>query len=304
MTDEAAQPKKPRVTEHPDSYYEDIGGLRLFVQKVPELGELWRAQIDGVACDSPDLHAAIDLVLRQTLERIHHENTVLLARLARLEAVASKKDGGGEDARQRMVRLATTDYESPGARRISAFLCEKGCRYSAKAYDKCPEHGTPPVTRIEKTEYHIPLTTKFPAGLPADWETPGMKYYRLHKESTLPALRCPEKDLVNKWAPFLKGVKPDRHVPLAFACELEATIFNELGTELSSVKLARFMVEHKEWFLPMLRAGGHIDDVLKLEAAEPDEITEETAAESCGVGFWLKYCFPTIRWRLGVKDQD
>lgn len=293
-----AEDREP-VEEHPDNYSEFIGGQKMLVDKLPAKDgkpERWRVIIAEVIVVAEDLAEAQLEAYRQTIERLDAE--LHPAREKNREALERTVD-----AHELRVAVDAAVQKKPPE--ITGYICPRGCRYGAKMYFKCPEHGTTPVYRVERQEIVTPIMAGLPEGLPEGWETPVMKFYRQYVSPALPKSHNDGETVRQKWDKLTIGVgSPTRAAMIAVALELEAQLFNELSNRglFATVGFARFMLDEREWYLEPLR--GRLDDaeVIRLESMTHEDITEENA--DTVVGFWLKLSFPAIRARLGPLDDE
>lgn len=287
------------VTEHPDDYYESIGGQRMLVEKIPAEGDRpprWRVTIAEVMVIADDLAEAQHEAFYQTIERLDAE----------LHPARERNREALEMAVHPAILQAAVDVAiQKKPPQLTAYLCPRGCRYGAKMYFKCPEHGTSPVYRVELQEIVTPVLENLPDGLPDGWETPVMKFYRRRVSQALPKSPHDGVGLRQKWSALMLGVAhPTRAAVIAVALELEAQLFTELSSRglFATVEFGRFMLDEREWYLEPLRGRLDGDEILRIEAMSHDDITEENANRE--VGLWLKLAFPAIRARLGPLGDE
>src|SRR5271154_1143875 len=93
----------------------------------------------------------------------------------------------------------------PRTKKLVGFVCPERHRYDATSYMKCPQHGAPPIAKIETAEVSTLVSYVLPASVPRDWDSPLLRFHRKKFGDALPVMDATSVQTEQKWGPMLVG---------------------------------------------------------------------------------------------------
>ena len=132
---------------------------------------------------------------------------------------------------------------------------------------------------------------------PFKWEDPTIRFWRDVLKRPLPPVND-DPHMQVKWEPLIRGMHNNRNARMkaAVLLEYQARLLRNM-TDYDNNTMTMFAIylrsnkKEQAWF----RVGGQIEESFNESMKQPPE-------EPGGVGIFLKYLFPVIRWRCNIDE--